>query len=1434
MIEQVPGPGAMLLCHCGDILRFDLKIAGAEPGTAWVRTDLGSADISRREIIDRVEKTDIKHNEAWHDIPMVGAEPDRFFIELPLFETGHFSAKCYFLPENSLEPVWPEGDNTVINVEPAAFCCAIIIYNAFVRQFGRSRTLPVTPETPLDGPVRELESDGYSVIPPSGKFRDLIPHIEFIMSTLGCRILHLLPIHPTPTTYARMGRFGSPYAALDFFNVDPALAVFDPSATPLEQFLELVHEVHRFHGYVILDIAINHTGWAASIHERHPEWLVRGDDGSIEVPGAWGVSWEDLTRLDYSNTRLWEYMADMFLAWCRRGVDGFRCDAGYMIPLPAWEYLVARVRREYPDTVFFLEGLGGKISTTCDLLDKANMNWAYSELFQNYSREQIRDYFPEITSISGQKGTLVHFAETHDNDRLASRSERYAAMRTALCALFSIRGGFGFANGVEWFAREKINVHQATALNWGSETNQVARISRLSAILTCHPVFRSDAGAVVLDTHGDNTLALSRWHTPSGSRLLVLVNLDCDSAQSVGWSPMAFSADGRVLVDLLEETAFTLREESERLWIDLEPGQVRALTPDRNDLELIRISDCFVKGFPGAILDQRLRAKALEIFCSVNGIADVSGFDLGRSAAFLQQDPVGFVRSLCPENQQAIVVPWAWDRDVKRTVMIPPGFCLFITAPEPFRAEIFLEKDTRRLTRGVEDALPLESGGFFALFRPAVRQERTEFLILKMGLFRPGGSVETESGLMYLGNPDHLVLGSSFTRKQILADPGLKLLGHTSRGGMMRAAAWWGRLESRYDALIAANLSRDYPENRWIMLARCRIWAVYQGYSRELLLNCLESFSFSYENAGKWVFRVPTSEGRQYLLELRLVLHPDENAIRLDIVRPEKDGRRPLLSPDKEVTIIVRPDVEDRSFHDTVKAWTGPEHGWREAIADHPSGFVFKPSPGRRRLVMESSRGTFVREPEWYYMVHRPVEAQRGLDPDSDLFSPGYFSALLRGGECLSLQARVDSGEEPRIDFDYADSLFLSKDAFPAFRSIPDSAVKSMDTFIVERESLKSVIAGFPWFLDWGRDSLIVCRALIEAGKVSEAADILKLFGRFEHKGTLPNMIDGSSAANRETSDAQLWFFAACRELVEAQGDQVLETLLDGRTMREILISIARWLIRGTETGIVMDPDTGLLYSPSHFTWMDTNFPAGTPRQGYPVEIQALWFYALEFLQRVDPAGPSVWQGLGGQVRNSINSLYFLEEKGYFSDCLHSHGPSGAATAEPDDALRPNQLLLITLGASIDAGHARQAVEACMELLVPGGIRSLACRAVTHPLVIENEHGRLNDPLMPYFGHYAGDEDTRRKPAYHNGTAWTWPFPVFCEAWACVFGKQGTDPALAWLGSSRTLMETGCAGYIPEILDGDAPHTARGCDAQAWGCSELARVWLKLLKKKHE
>ncbi|MGD8739397.1 MAG: amylo-alpha-1,6-glucosidase, partial [Desulfobacterales bacterium] len=482
---------------------------------------------------------------------------------------------------------------------------------------------------------------------------------------------------------------------------------------------------------------------------------------------------------------------------------------------------------------------------------------------------------------------------------------------------------------------------------------------------------------------------------------------------------------------------------------------------------------------------------------------------------------------------------------------------------------------------------------------------------------------------------------------------------------------------------------------------------------------------------------------------------------------------------------------------------------------------------------VQISAGTFVAQPEWHYMVNRPQDARRGHDPDSDLFSPGYLSAAIEGNQTVTLWADAGFGNEmPPRESHIPNSVTLAalvkeETGAETFTTILKT---SLDHYVVKRGDLKTVIAGYPWFLDWGRDALIFVRGLVAAGKMADARDIVMQFARFEKQGTLPNMIQAENAANRDTSDAPLWLITACADWVRAETDEpFLDSDCGGRSMRQILLSIGQSIKAGTPNGVRMDPDSGLIFSPTHFSWMDTNHPAGTPRQGYPIEIQALWHAALCFLSEIDSAETiNTWQRLAQQVQDSILRYFWQPDLGYLSDCLHATPGQPAKDATADDALRPNQLLAITLGAIKEPQKCKHILAACQELLVPGAIRSLADRPVRHGIEIHH-HGKLiNDPHHPYQGRYEGDEDTRRKPAYHNGTAWTWLFPSFAEAWALTYGKESTETALSWLTGSAPLIEHGCLGHIPEILDGDYPHTARGCDAQAWGASELLRVWLKL------
>jgi len=376
----------------------------------------------------------------------------------------------------------------------------------------------------------------------------------------------------------------------------------------------------------------------------------------------------------------------------------------------------------------------------------------------------------------------------------------------------------------------------------------------------------------------------------------------------------------------------------------------------------------------------------------------------------------------------------------------------------------------------------------------------------------------------------------------------------------------------------------------------------------------------------------------------------------------------------------------------------------------------------------------------------------------------------------------------------------------------------------------------------------------------AEVKHALLTFARFEENGTFPNTIHGDDASNRDTSDAPLWFALACEELAiqnsklsrsrgnEAQNKNKSETphvvsyefeknFFDtpvdaNRTIHDVLTSIAENYARGTPNGIRMDADSALIWSPGHFTWMDTNHPAGTPREGYPVEIQALWIRLLRSLEKVNAtAEQKKWSMFAERALASLEKLFWLEERGWFADVLIAKNGQSAAEAKADDALRGNYLFAVSLGL-VTGERAKRCVEAAQRyLVVPGALRSLAPLPVSIPLPIYGNDGRLlNHPVEPYWPRYEGDEDTRRKPAYHNGTAWTWTFPNFCEALARAwsFTPEAVAAARAYLGSMERLMDEGCLGQIPEILDGDAPHTQRGCDAQAWGVTEALRVW-KLL-----
>ncbi len=521
---------------------------------------------------------------------------------------------------------------------------------------------------------------------------------------------------------------------------------------------------------------------------------------------------------------------------------------------------------------------------------------------------------------------------------------------------------------------------------------------------------------------------------------------------------------------------------------------------------------------------------------------------------------------------------------------------------------------------------------------------------------------------------------------------------------------------------------------------------------------------------------------------------------------------------DESITLIVRPDVDWRVNHEVTKACNGAEKEFRNAVAAAGDGFRFAPW-GVEGLTMKASGGRFASDSQWQYGIHLSEDAARALPSETDLFSPGYFHSELTEDDSLGLSFGIGQDvpmPEPLSTIILSETLPLEE----CFR-------RSLPMYVAARDDVKTVIAGYPWFLDWGRDTLICLRGMIAAGMLEEAEGIICAMASFEQDGTIPNMIRGKDSSDRATSDAPLWLFVAVKELVEARGKALTWTFTKdcgGRSLAAILTSIADHYRTSLPNGIHCDPRSGLVFSPSHYTWMDTNYPAGTPRQGYPVEIQSLWISALRIMGEM--TGNQVYLDLIHQACESFRRLFIRKDGLGLYDCLHGEAGQGADECVTDDTVRPNQLLAVTLFYHVIPEDVAEAVvKACSALMIPGGIRSLDDADVTVEQPVWRDGTLLNNPRHPYIGRYEGDEDTRRKPAYHNGTAWGWMMPLYCEALNKVYGPSENGVVYSLLATVLPAMRRGCLGHIPEIYDGDAPHTGRGCPAQAWSMAEAYRVW---------
>jgi len=1437
-----PAPAERILRFVGDKVCFTLRDdagAAAQNGSrAFLRTNLGRAAARRREIIASHAVGAAFAGESWRDLPMqkIGSGWE---IEFPLAETGYFKAKPYLLDAGRRQ-FWPDGPDAGISVHPDFARTANTIYCAFARLFGSTKNLASMRDEKLEAQLKALDAKNFTAIPPSGTLRDLKKQLSHIVQTLGCRILHLLPIHPTPATFARFGRFGSPYAALDLTAIDPALVEFDKCTTGVDQFCELTRAAHALGARVFLDIVINHTGWGSVLQENSPEFFLRNPDGQFVSPGAWGTVWEDLIELKQDSVVLWDKIADALLTWCRRGTDGFRCDAGYKIPVVAWQYIIARVHDEFPDAIFLLEGLGGSWEATENLLTEGGMQWAYSELFQNYSGREVAAYLDYANRQDERVGTYVHYSETHDNDRLAAKpvdvispgqktaqnrpNRAWSLLRNRLCALASPRGGFGFTSGVEWLATEKINVHGCTGLNWGNPDNIIPELAQLNRLVSNHPAFFDGAKLTRLSLPDSPVYLLLRESAEGKDSILIAVNTDANKTNSAALSIAGLKlriADFKF--DLLGQPLPQIATTKNSVTLTLGAGAAYCLAPTEKPVGL------------GSENYRLARARAALAIQSLNAVLPAEKFpnaDWTFLAEQIELSPRDFLAAASQlkggESQAEFftliqkaarnevfprVITWTLI-DRRRVTLVPANHWLLIEDSAPFQATLRVHNSETETAHFTSVAA---GQAHIAVFAPRDIATDGELLLER----HAAASQKISAAIRFLPPEPQPVTGPYEPSSLTLLTNGI--------GGMARICVDLGRVNSKYDCILGANLNPRFPVDRHVFVKRMRAWVNADGFLAPLNFSNLRAFETG--PPAVWNFVANAGDGRTVEILLRAEMLPEKNTVVFQFCRPSAYhaiGKQ--LPADADVRLTVRFDIEDRNFHQETKRNGGADYHFstNTHLLDATSGgarigFAFTPDKDRQLRVFADS-GEFHPEPEWCENIPHPVEASRGQAASGDAYSPGWFEIPFPKGACPTLAVTAELN--PADFFPSASLLAAPGDEKNSFDGQLLLAAKQ---FVVRRVEGKSIIAGYPWFLDWGRDSLIAARGLLAAGMAKDVEQLLLTFAKFEKDGTLPNTIHGSDVSNRDTSDAPLWFAVVCKELARIKGPDFYSTLADGRrSIRDILASIAENYAFGTPNGIRMDPDSALIWSPSHFTWMDTNFPAGTPREGYPVETQALWIALLRQLQTIgSPGDQQRWAQLADHATAAFEKLFWLEEQGWLADVLLAGSRVIARSATASDALRSNCLFAVSLGL-LKGDRAKRCVAAVQKYLaVPGALRSLAPLPIKVPLpVIGNGGWLLNNPVEPYWPSYEGDEDTRRKPAYHNGTAWTWTFPVFCEALvrAWDFVPEAVAAARSWLGSAEKIMAANCIGQIPEILDGDAPHTQRGCDAQAWGVTEFLRV----------
>jgi len=627
----------------------------------------------------------------------------------------------------------------------------------------------------------------------------------------------------------------------------------------------------------------------------------------------------------------------------------------------------------------------------------------------------------------------------------------------------------------------------------------------------------------------------------------------------------------------------------------------------------------------------------------------------------------------------------------------------------------------------------------------------------------------------------------------------------------------------RYHGLLVAALRP--PVDRVLMVAKVDAAASYRGERFELGANeyaggtmAPRGFERLSEFRLEGTMPVWTYAFADALLEQRVWMAQGRNTTYVSFTL--RAGRAP-------VALELLPLCTYRDYH------SHGHGGWSLDVEPQARMCRITAFPGARPYRLMTDAGEFTPSTDWYWRFHHRAEVERGLDAEEDLFRPGVFRAQLSAGDTITLIATAELDKPDTAKTALAENI---KRQWTLLRSAPATApawvqqlTLAADQFITQRwcdgkPDGTTVIAGYPWFTDWGRDTMIALPGLaLATDRASDAASILRTFAAHASEGMLPNRFpDGGEAPEYNTVDATLWYFHAIDAYLEATGDQrLLRDLYP--TLREIM----DWHRRGTRYGIHVDPQDGLLFAGEHgaqLTWMDAKIGdwVVTPRIGKPVEINALWHFALLRMARWaralnDKRAAAEFAHDASRVSKSFADAFWCAKGDYLFDVIDC--PENDLTAthvntygqRADARLRPNQIFAVSLGTDLlDSERTRAVVATCARhLLTPVGLRSLA----------------PGDPH--YIGRYRGGP-RERDAAYHQGTVWSWLLGPFALAHYRAFGDAVHSRAL--LEGLAAHLSEGCLGTISEIFDADAPHAPRGCFAQGWSVAETLRAWHELTR----